>query len=274
MLLRYFTQGFDMQKLVKFFFCIAWGFQGLLCSDISPRYRNNPYDRLTGKTVLAGIIQAPVIAQTHIPLPRSQQNSVSVRSVVIPGGNDLLHRLQQVVRPVVVGREEQRVQELQQKRIDELWDYCTTFNWVDDRDQEQKYQSLREWLGQQKYTVAEINMFNKEGQTLAHRLTPLGDWGLFAVLIDYGLDVTVRSQEEGRFKGSTAAHSLAGLYMHASRHYNEYKMNHYKRCLQMIIERHPKLLETQADNGYCVCGILRNKYRVLFTNSNARNNYQ
>ncbi len=134
-----------------------------------------------------------------------------------------------------------------QHRKDQLWQICSTFNLnhAHSLPREEKFKALKTLL--QTMTYEEINSFNEQGQTLAHRLAPLGDKKLYKILIDHGLNVKQKSHEKNNYEGSTAAHNLAGIYKKSIEKKNSNAIR-YRQCLQIVAQQHPEILTMKAKN--------------------------
>ncbi|MBI2353303.1 hypothetical protein HYV11_03630 [Candidatus Dependentiae bacterium] len=135
-----------------------------------------------------------------------------------------------------------------------LWDICLNFNRDLTFDQatrelrrSTKFAQLEELL--KNITLEELNAFDEKGQTLAHRITPLGDAALYLFLMRKGLDITVKSKEQGDYKDSNIAHTLAAQYRSALKRGCHKQAKNYETCLELVQLYHPRLFTEKAKNG-------------------------
>lgn len=160
------------------------------------------------------------------------------------------------------------LQLITQHKKNQLWQICSTFNlnYTHSLPREEKFKALKNLL--QSMTAEEINAFNVQGQTLAHRLAPLGDKELYKVLMNHGLNVMQMSHEKNTYEGSTAAHNLAGIYKKSILRNNTNNATRYRQCLQIIAQQHPEILNMQAKNGLTPKDILGDQlYLKMLENS-------
>lgn len=204
-------------------------FQNIHCSNLqSPTKKpstHNPYAPLP-------LTHTQKVLQTLVQL------GIQATSVIVPAPN------------VQFSPTTDSLQFLTRHRKNQLWQICSTFNlsYTHSLPREEKLKALKNLL--QTMSYEEINAFNEQGQTLAHRLAPLGDKELYKVLIDHGLNIMQLSHEKNNYEGSTAAHNLAGIYkksLQNSKNVNSAKR--YRQCLQIIAQQHPEILNVQAKNG-------------------------